>query len=39
VAARPEQLIVAAVTGSLARPDVMVAGRYRGKGLEMIGCG
>jgi ATP-dependent DNA ligase len=31
------ELICGAVTGSLARPEVVVAGRYRGKTLEVVG--
>ena len=30
-------VICGAVTGSLARPEVVVAGRYRGKELEVVG--
>jgi hypothetical protein len=30
-------VICGAVTGSLTRPEVVVAGRYRGKDLEVVG--
>jgi ATP-dependent DNA ligase len=31
------EVIIGAVTGSLQRPEVLVVGRYRGTGLEVVG--